>query len=337
MSAARVLAVGAIAIGLAALLNAETLREMAERQPFDSPTRGVALALTEPLERVSQLLSLDRPGEAFDDWRNRDQGGTGEFVLPTTSAPATTVATGAVTALPPVTGPAAVGDTTTTGPTTTVAPKPDGEIRVYIGGDSMAQGFGEALSRTTGEAGVEPTLDYKVSSGLTRPDFFDWPRHLQEKMASVQPDIVVVTFGGNDAQPIDVGDRNVPVDDPAWAEEYGRRVGAVMDYLSSEGRKLVWVGTPNAEGEGFNQRLSIIRSVVQQQAATRPQVTFVDPWPMFLSPSGGYADYIVDDDGEAKLMRANDGFHLNRVGAEYLARKVAAEVLAEANRRRAAG
>ena len=76
MAAGHVVVVGAVALGLASLLNAETLREMAERQPFDSSTRGVALAVTRPLERLSQFLSLDRPGEAFDAWRGRDSGGT---------------------------------------------------------------------------------------------------------------------------------------------------------------------------------------------------------------------------------------------------------------------
>ena len=47
---------------------------------------------------------------------------------------------------------------------------------------------------------------------------------------------------------------------------------------------------------------------------------------MFQSPNGGYADYIVDDDGEAKLMRQDDGFHLNLDGANKLARAIEAEI-----------
>ena len=47
---------------------------------------------------------------------------------------------------------------------------------------------------------------------------------------------------------------------------------------------------------------------------------------MFQSPSGGYADFIVDDDGEAKLMRQDDGFHLNLDGANKLARAIEAEI-----------
>jgi lysophospholipase L1-like esterase len=70
----------------------------------------------------------------------------------------------------------------------------------------------------------------------------------------------------------------------------------------------------------------VLRQAFQQEAAKRPNVAFVDTWAMFQSPSGGYADFIVDNDGEAKLMRQDDGFHLNLDGANKLARAIEAEV-----------
>ena len=47
---------------------------------------------------------------------------------------------------------------------------------------------------------VDVELDYVVSSGLARPDFHDWPAHLRDTLRTSDPDIVIVTFGGNDAQ-----------------------------------------------------------------------------------------------------------------------------------------
>ena len=97
-----------------------------------------------------------------------------------------------------------------------------------------------------------------------------------------------------------------------------RRVGAMMDYLSSEGRTLIWVGIPNAQSEDLTSRLTILRDVVLAEAAKRPQVVLVDSWPMFSGVNGGYADY-VNIDGDYKLVRADDGFHLNQAGADLLA------------------
>ena len=59
----------------------------------------------------------------------------------------------------------------------------------------------------------------KSSTGLTRPDYFNWPDTLQDDVESYQPQVVVVTFGGNDGQPLkdDDGDYH-DVGDP-WREE----------------------------------------------------------------------------------------------------------------------
>jgi hypothetical protein len=321
-----VLIVGAIAFGLAALLNSQTLLDMANRQPFDSATRGVALALAKPLHAVADAFQLTRPGDAIADIRNRDAG-SDTFAFDTTT---TTVASAPAGQEPATTvAPGGAAAPTTTPPSTAPhVPTKEDKLRLYIAGDSQAQGFGESLERLAGATGlVSPTLDFKVSSGLTRPDFFDWPKRLQDQMRKLRPDIVVIDFGGNDAQPIKTADgKTYDPSDPKWLEEYSRRVGQTMDFLVQDGRKVIWVGTPNAKDDGFTARLAVLRQAEQQEAAKRPQASFVDVWSMFQSPTGGYADYIVDDDGQAKLMRQNDGFHLNLDGANKLARTIEAEI-----------
>lgn len=218
---------------------------------------------------------------------------------------------------------ASTPDTTALG-----VPKQEGVPRVYTAGDSTAGGLGTLLEPFLAEMGVEQRLDYKVSSGLTRDDFYSWPDRLREQVPLLDPEVVVVMFGGNDAQPIELPDgRKVNVDAPEWAQEYGRRVGETMDYLSEGGRSVIWVGVTSAESDSFNDRLVVLRDVLLAQAAARPQITFVDPWPLFNGPDGTFAEYVVDDDGEAKAMRsADDGFHLNPTGAKRLARRVAVEI-----------
>jgi uncharacterized protein len=329
LSAGQVLIVGAIALGLAALLNSQTLLDMANRQPFNSATRGIALAITKPLRSIAGAFQLTRPGEAIAEVRGEQQGGNDTFGFDGT---ATTVVT-----QPAAGGGEATGETTPAGstpadsvtPATSAhVPTKDDKLRLYIAGDSQAQGFGESLERLSGATGlVTPSLDFKVSSGLTRPDFFDWPKRLQDQVRRIRPDVVVVDFGGNDAQPIKTADgKQYDVTDPQWLVEYAKRVGQTMDFLSADGRKVIWVGTPNAKDDAFTQRLAVLRQAYQQEAAKRPNVTLVDTWSMFQSPNGGYADFIVDDDGEAKLMRQDDGFHLNLDGANKLARAIEAEI-----------
>ena len=235
-------------------------------------------------------------------------------------------ATAPVTTVPATTLPDAGRTPTATDP-----------ARVYIAGDSDAGAFAPYLERLVGKTGVvTTTLDYKVSSGLARPDFFDWPAHFAAQMPIVNPDIVIVTFGGNDGQPIH--GINKAVDTPEWRAEYGKRVSAVMDLLGAHDRTLIWVGIPNDNEPVNTARLKIQDEVVRAQLATHPKVIFIDSWNIFSGLDGGYAEYVVDPrDGVSKAVRsATDGFHLNATGAEILALHIAVAVQADLRERGAA-
>ena len=217
-------------------------------------------------------------------------------------------------------------------------PTPDNPARLLILGDSDAGAFGPYLETLMSQTGIVSTqLDYKVSSGLSRPDYFDWPTHMAEVLPTADPDIVVVTFGGNDAQAITDASEKVLVGVPTgdeggdveWRAEYGARVGAAMDLLAAEGRTLVWVGIPNAQDPDVSARLKVQDEVVRAEAAKRPGVRYVDTWQRFSGNEGGYAEYRIDPrDGQGKDVRADDGFHLNTNGAEILALDIAEVVRA---------
>ena len=272
-------------------------------------------------------------------------------------APATTVAAGDSVVAPPGTDGAdatAVTDPAATAASTPVnlpdadvgVPSAENPVRLYIAGDSDAGTFGPYLQQLMGKTGmVDVTLDYKVSSGLARPDFFDWPARFAEQLPKVNPGIVVVTFGGNDAQGLSDGSGTFVVnqpkggdsDDAAWRQEYARRVGAVMDLLTQGGRTLIWVGIPNDDNPDVTARMAVQDSVVREQVAAHPGVVFVDTWQMFSGRNGGWADFVIDPrDGQGKPVRAKDGFHLNTEGAEILALKIAEAVKADLRSRGAA-
>jgi hypothetical protein len=334
LAAAQVITVGAIALVLAGLLNAETVVDTFDRMPQGSAVRSVGLRLANPLYDVSRTLRFDRPGERVDAVRGSDQGGEGSFAALATTTTLAPAGGPQDPAAPPSSTPTLTHSATPgTIPPVVVAHRPpgpptaDNPAVLYIAGDSDAGTIGPSLQRLAGKTGVvDSVLDYKVSTGLTRPDFFDWPKHIEKKMEEVDPQIVVITFGGNDAQPIKVDGKGYDVSAPEWSAEYGRRVGAMMDYLAADGRSLIWVGVPNAHSADLTRRLTVLRDVVLAEAAKRPGVKLVDAWPMFSGVSGDYADY-VNIDGQFKLVRADDGFHLNQTGAELLAKAINEKVL----------
>jgi hypothetical protein len=210
---------------------------------------------------------------------------------------------------------------------------------LYVAGDSDAGTFGPYLDKLMKQTGMVTTkLDYKVSSGLSRPDFFDWPSYFAQQIPAVNPDIVVVTFGGNDAQGLRNVDKTWAVqhtpgsggDDADWRAEYGKRVGAAMDFLGGDNRKLIWVGIPNDDNPDVTARLQVQNEVVMAEAAKRPNVVFIDTWNRFSGLSGGFAPVVQDPrDGEFKDVRRDDGFHLNETGAEILALDIAEAIRTE--------
>ncbi len=219
-----------------------------------------------------------------------------------------------------------------TEPANTGPPGPDNKAKVYIVGDSDAGTFGPYLQELVDGTAVAVTeLNYKVSSGLARPDFYDWPAELAAALPKVDPDIVVATFGGNDSQGLAafqdelefvVGD---PLDNEAeWSAEYTARVGAVMDLLLEDGRTVIWVGIPNDDNPDVTAKLAIQDRAAKAAAASRPSVIFIDTWARFSGRDGNWAEFVIDPrDGEGKDVRAEDGFHLNTNGAEILALDIA--------------
>ncbi|MGB0114288.1 MAG: DUF459 domain-containing protein [Ilumatobacteraceae bacterium] len=215
-----------------------------------------------------------------------------------------------------------------TGPATQADP-----AKVLILGDSDAGTFGPYLQTLLdGTQIVDTELDYKVSSGLARPDFYDWPAEIERILPESDPDIVVATFGGNDAQGLAVESGEFIIGDPVaneaeWVAEYQARAGAAMDQLLADGRTLIWVGIPNDDNPEVTARMAIQDKAAKAAAAERPEVIFIDTWTRFSGRDGNWAEFVIDPrDGVGKDVRADDGFHLNTTGAEILALDIAQAV-----------
>ena len=103
-----------------------------------------------------------------------------------------------------------------------------------------------------------------MSTGLARPDALDWPAKFRSVIPSVHPDIVIVTFGGNDAAGSGrsrwqlhrrSAHRRTWRRSTSGGPSTATRVGAVMDYLSAEGRTVIWVGIPNDDNPDVPARM----------------------------------------------------------------------------------
>lgn len=197
-------------------------------------------------------------------------------------------------------------------------------LRVLVVGDSVADGPGQRLAARLAPTGrIVTTVDARPSTGLSRPDSFDWPAHLADDLARGHPDVVVAMWGANDAQAMPLRSGAAPFASPAWLDAYVARARAVTDEVLGAGARLVWVGEPVMRSAAFDHDMQVIAGAVQGGMGRRAGAMFSDAAQAVATPDGRYADALPDAAGHQHLVRATDGVHLTWEGADRLA---AAEV-----------
>lgn len=301
--AGQVLATMAMGLVLAGFFNSASLADTARRLPIDTWYRSVALAVAEGVETASNWLWLDRPRYGVEVTLGREP--VTSDPTPVTSPPPTTAPLGAVS------------------PTTTLAmriPTSDNPLRLWIIGDSLIQAPGELLANLASESGyMEATLDFKLVSGLTRPDFFDWPEHIRTTIPQLDPEVIVAMFGGNDGQSVDVGGSILEKWTPEWLAWYRPRVTEAMDALQGDGRHILWIGLPIMRNDTFTEHVRLLNEIYADEARLHNGLLYVDTFDLFADESGAYADYLTDEEGTLRLMRADDGAHFTTAGGQRLA------------------
>jgi uncharacterized protein len=304
------------ALGLAALLDAEGLRKQAQIQPQGAQRRA-ALALTRPLVSFSHTLHLTAPRRSLQAAIGREHEDDIDSSVHLT--------------LPPPAGP--LPQPRPRRPHKPAAvPKPvftkARPLRVWVAGDSLAQVPGDALARAApGSVEVLP-VESRLSTGLARPDLYNWYTRFNQVIAAVKPHIAVLSFGADDAHDFMAG---VPgghsvgtFGSAAWIAEYRRRVDGVTRELNAAGITTVWLGLPIPDGPGFRRSFPIVNRILASVARKHaPHSQFVDTWHLLDSAHGKYTAYLRVS-GKLTLMRLPDGVHYTDAAGDL----VAADVLA---------
>ena len=346
VAAGRVLVAGAFGLVLAIALNAQQLLREAQQKPFGYG-RDASIAVWEPVEGASSAVGLHLPRLWADEALGREvldpgevdpYGPAGRFgsgiaaeagepaehspdahpgiVVAEASDEGTAVGT-------PETSPAAESATDDIGePAPVVAPTPDNPLRLAVIGDSMVRFFGDTMVSLADQTGViDAATEHQLSSGLTRPDFYDWPARIVEVLAADDPDAVVLMYGGNDAQALAVDGQIARPFSDAWVGEYSSRVAHMMDLVTTDpDRILIWVGQPIMRDPDFDHKMVELNKIYAAEAAARERVRYVDTRHLFRGPGGGYSRYVLDEAGQRTDVRLTDGVHLSTIGGQWLSR-----------------
>jgi lysophospholipase L1-like esterase len=317
----RVLVLGVLAFALWFLVFAPTLQHNAQVSPVGQ-RRTVSLDITGPVATLSRDLQLSRIVSGTGR-SSRQPGGTIGLITSGPRPHPHTPKTKPNQAAPPG------------APTTTTPPPPDPKhptaaapLRVLIVGDSIGLDMGGALQSDLAATGVvTAALDARESTGLTRPDYFDWPAELTTDLKAADPQVVVVMIGANDAQDF-LGPPDTPYASPKWNDLYTQRVAQFLQIASSGGATVVWVGMPPMQNPALSAQLADLNVVDQQQAAAaKPPATFVSTQKSLGSATGAYTAFVTNAAGQIVNTRTPDGIHLTPGGSQVVAQQVIAQLV----------
>lgn len=218
-----------------------------------------------------------------------------------------------------------------TSTTTTIPLRPASQadpLRILVAGDSLVGWIPAALEAEFAGRPVEVIDEWKGSSGLARPDFFDWPAQMADMVEIHDPDVIVVGFGGNDTQSLVTDGEVIQRGDPKWEVEYARRVGQVLDAAHRPGRTLWWIGLPLSQRDNVEALRPAITAAITGELAARPWTRYVDA-SAALAPDGVYRVTVSGPDGEEVRIRADDGIHLSPEGGRMIVEEFLSDLESE--------
>jgi len=112
---------------------------------------------------------------------------------------------------------------------------------------------------------------------LSYPNFFDWPKTIEQTLQK-EPDIrvLVVFLGPNDPWDFPMGKKYLKFASPEWEAEYLNRVRRILDAASAHDVQVIWLGIPYMKKAKLNEQMryldKILSGTVSPQAIYRQTV-----------------------------------------------------------------
>ena len=311
---------------LATLLTSGKLVEIAQRQEL-GPTRDRQLSVAEGVDRVANFLSLNRPYDFIRDIRGvgddvADRIDTIDEVVADLDLEAGDDPVSDVAPALPDPGVAVTSTTSTSTTTVPVGPlrtvADDAPLTVFVGGDSQAEYLAQAIT-TESDFPLRVEVQPEISTSLSRPDYFNWPARLLEVDEDQDPEAVVFFLGANDYQDMAGANGSRLIQgSPEWQAEWTRRLEITFDLLEKDGRHVFWVTQPPMRDGRLNDGIELINDLARPVIEARDFVTAVEIWELFGGESG-FAERVTGPDGTEIRARIDDGVHLTRNAASWVA------------------
>lgn len=194
----------------------------------------------------------------------------------------------------------------------------ENKLKVLLLGDSMMK---EALSSMINASLANNNSIYtytfaSYASGLSRPDFFNWPLETENLLAKYRFDLAICCLGMNDAQDIEENEVKYFLNTENWTNIYRDRADKFINLITKNITKVYWLGVPIMRDERYNKRMLKLNKIFSDLCKNYGSVKFFDV-SQKLSDDGKYTDYLKID-GALVKVRLGDGKHVTNDGAKII-------------------
>ena len=209
--------------------------------------------------------------------------------------------------------------------------------KVAFVGDSTGDGLWGGMTELTLrnaclKTNVELGRFAKNSTGLTRPDRFNWATEAARIADTFKPALYMMSLGLNDRQSVVENGQVTLENSPAYPAKYKERVTAVLKVVAAANTSLLWVGLPAmraaADKDARLKNKYFAEAIAEFGVAG---IQYVEPWK--LNPEAEedkFASYGPDINGRIVQLRQSDGEHFTPAGdllvAVYLLPKMFASL-----------
>lgn len=209
--------------------------------------------------------------------------------------------------------------------------KIEGPYKISILGDSFIAVYGGV-----GDPLEKELLNYKdvevfrlgrVSSGLSRPDYFNWNLTAKELISQHKPNIALVMVGSNDAQTLTDSEGKIIVGfkefgKEKWNEEYRKRVSELIKIFEENDIFVFWIGLPIMRDSKYSEKINILNKIYEAEVLNHKNAKFISTWELLADEKGNYTAYLPDEKGKQKLVRVSDGIHLTYFGGKIIVKEI---------------
>ncbi len=185
--------------------------------------------------------------------------------------------------------------------------------RVLFAGDSLMEKLGPQVQPTLAKHLQWTCLPIgKKSTGLCRPDFYNWPVVLEKNLKSFRPHLVVMWVGTNDNQNVH-GVKTGGLLTPEWQKAYYRKMYEIISLCQKYKAKLIFIGPPTVGDPKVDAELRQINQVMKRMCQHH-RIPFLDVRPIFADRKGRYVQRLQNWEGQWVDIRTKDQVHITDAG-----------------------